>query len=279
MANFVRVTSYVPGQSRRKFVLLVQHDGDGRDILSRHPNIASELNTPRNFFDRYLLIERDVGTSELAHAIAAKLHSDAIVVECTLPRGLVDPNRSSAHALPSVLNLDPNHPLAKILLDAHTQAIQEIQRVLREADPVLYLDVHSMSPYSLDPRKAPAAGFSSIARHVTGWLSFQGAPRSVDIITSTPESEVLADLRLATVIESAFSGLGISTIRNYPFCAINQITGTQYLRTHPGLAVDVPKTHLTSGDALDQLKVDFDKIDLLASAIADRLNVLLASLV
>ncbi|MGV8085692.1 MAG: hypothetical protein ACP5N9_05570 [Candidatus Bilamarchaeum sp.] len=256
--------------SPSKVMILCQHDGDGRDFLTQTPHLPPKLGVSAETIIQYFQIERDIGSSALVDALTKFLSLDILVLEFNLPRGIVDPNRYPIDALSRLFKLEEQPEFREALLAAHRDYTTAVESAFSEFGPQFYLDIHTMSGYSLS---APART-DSIEGHIESWLNNRGKTRAVDLITKDQNGKMIADDNVTSAIETAFTSLDIRTVRDDPFKWMPNIRSTAYLERNKGAAVDIPKPLLciNPDGALDELIVDIEKVEKIARAIARELN-------
>jgi hypothetical protein len=235
--------------------------------------LSAEIGLSSDTFLKYLKVERDVSSSAFAHSIAEKLPF-ALVVEVTIPRGIVDANRNPDFALPKVLNFSKAKNLSDELLGIQAQIHGEIAAIFSEFPSAVYLEMHTMA--SSPPSRTD---YSDVPGYLDAWLNPQKLKRPVDLIVFTPNGIAASNLHLAASALSVFSSLDEVAAFDFPYAASPHVKAVQYLMDHPcGLAMDIPKEVLASGPSLDLLEVDSKKIERVAIALANELKTFLACL-
>jgi len=272
MLNAYRTTSRPKG-NRPPVLLLCQHAGSGNDFLDKCPLLSEHLGVSRETLQRYFAIESDIGSRELVMTIAEHLSAPTLVLDFLLPRGIVDPNRYVDEALHGFFRLDELPELKTALLDAHRRYVEAIDTIFKEIKPELYLDIHTMSPYSL----SKPARSDSIEGHIESWLKYRGESRKTDIITRNEDGTLISYAPLVRAVRRALENANVEYDENKPFVGNPHICATKYLVENRGIAIDFSKAQIArSEDApLDKIEVSMEKVGKIGVSIAREINKIL----
>lgn len=243
---------------------LVQHDGKDTQLadmafsnsVSRVFNLATE---------RALLVERDVGSTELAHSAMRQL-SESIKGPCGVlkvkgTRFPLDMNR------PRGLAIAPRVSKArrKAFLQVYNETRKGITDILRRMrHGAVVFDVHTMWPWNLENLSYPtnwSGLLDSTVSHIRpdNWTS----PRSTFVckgdLSKFPH---MADPELFEAVAREFRGIGLDFGTDEPFDPgrlASTYTGVLYARERIGaLMVDVPKDELHDESREDYAKAPWD---------------------
>lgn len=282
--DLVRLSTYGPNDREADVVLLSPHSGNSRKLLER---LDGAFDDSPAVVDEYLRIDADFGADALACGIAreiAVISGDlrVDVVEVLYERGIVDPNRVSKVARRNVLDYGHLSRHQDFLRQMHYRTLEIVDKVLAQVGRTqgLFLDVHSMAPYSPEGLVGEHPGLLKAYNFSYG-RSRRGNRRYLDLVTSIPRDGIIANPILFERVQSALSNAGMDFRLNNPYPkpgypAIN-IMSTAYMLRYPGLALDFPKDMLSEGKAEDEgwdiadLKFDGSKVENIAKILADAL--------
>lgn len=275
--NHVNYTRY-DAKNRPTCVILCQHGDDGRKFLTRFPDFHKVCGISKELLERYLAVERDFGTGELAHAVARKVQERGYsvgVAEVLKPRGVVDPNRITGKCVQPLFDHEKNQSLVAQLTTEHATALGEVAEVLTSVNPIVLVDLHSMSSHT--PRvdaestvRAVKLVPGNVEAYLEAWLSAatNGERRYLDIVTHLNTDEVVADLRFAVKMAMALQRASVEYRFNHPYPTAKEVMTTEYLQKYPGVCLDVPKDYLAEGP-LDGLWLNMNKVMKIAHAVAE----------
>lgn len=280
--DLVQCTSYGPENKKADVVLLSPHGGNSRQLVK---SLDGAFDDSPDVLDEYLNIDADFGADALAHAIAqeiAMVSGDlrVDVVQVLYERGIIDPNRVMEVSVRNILDYSKVRVHSDFLRRIHTGTLQIIERILAQIDDTkgLFLDIHSMSPYTPinligeQPGRLKAYNFPYRSR------SQYKDRRYLDLITDIPGEGLIANPIVLGNVQSALSDAGQNFRRNNPYpkpgYPARNIMGTKYMVEHVGLALDYPKDHLSKGVAeedgwdIAQLELDENKVEHMARILA-----------
>lgn len=240
-------------------VILCQHGDDGTDFFKRKEEAIQSLsNHDPALLQAYLAIEQDVGSSELAHAIANSLvgmsseRFSVVVLDVPLPRAFIDANRVREHALRPVFDYAGREDIAASFLRQYDHETSSIASTLRQlSSQGVVLDIHSMAPYSpqvnqVDGAHAVELSPTTLDRYVRAYTdpAMRGERCNIDIVTSLEDGSIIADHVLAAECARQFDQSGIHYRFNHPYHTNEKVMTTRYMHRHHTLAVDVPKDYI-----------------------------------
>lgn len=281
--SFISTESY--GNTRRKKAhvgLVVLHGSTGGQLFKENPGLL-RLAPDEGEFQKYLAIESDFGTLELAREVARAIDklTSALRIDIThvdLPLGIIDVNALDIEA--AVRNvLDPEYcgSVESLLGKVHQAALGALDKQLGK----IHKDGILVSLHSCSPGERIAAPDESYDRLGVYNRSFTmpenqdaAVPRLIDIVTALPNGRVVADEGLVHNMERCLEAEGFPVALNSPFSIQ---PGTWQLQASRGprfAALDVPKHHIAEGSAesvisnLAALKIDKEKVEKLAGQIA-----------
>ena len=260
-------------------VILVPHADDGRELLAEHPEIADDCVANQELLRRYLAIEADAGSRELALAVADRLGADGGAVEVLLPRlprGLIDPGRVPARALRHVFRLDAAPESLSLLGRAHAEVVGEVVTTVRglDVDQGFFLDLHTMAPRSptrmASSTEAVEERPNGLNAYVGAFVEAQGDHRVVDLITRV-HGEVVADIHLLKALGKALDAADLPWLQDQPYSSGSHLVAGLLMRERRGITVDVPKDWLVAAGperfVLGAERVDGERVGRVAGAI------------
>ena len=243
-------------------VLLCQHNDDGRVFLKKYPQILKKSKVWKSTLERFIDIERDCGSFELAQAIMKIILKESRgdfyveLIKSNIPRAIMDTNRTTRFSINKLLNIDHDDPLIDDLLQLHIDIIGLTRRRLFKllGKGGVFVDVHTMAPYSPKireggpVRKKLTGRF--VRRHIESYVNAQtnGKRRFLDLAIGypgTPTADTVLLERLRTRLKEA----SIIFRENDPYPAVIHGMVGQYMTEYPGISVDVPKDFLTASRA------------------------------
>lgn len=280
--DLVRCTSYGPENKKADVVLLSPHGGNSRQLVR---SLNGSFDDSPDVLNEYLNIDADFGADALAHATAqeiAMVSGDlrVDVVQVLYERGIIDPNRVTEVSVRNILDYSKTRVHGDFLRRIHIGTLQIIEKVLAQIDETkgLFLDIHSMSPYTPvnlmgeQPGRLRAYNFPYLSR------SQRKDRRYLDLITDIPGEGLVANPFVLGNVQSALWDAGQDFRRNNPYpkpgYPARNIMGTRYMEKHVGLALDFPKDMLSVGTAEDDgwdisnLELDGNKTENIAKILA-----------
>lgn len=289
--SYLRQTWYHKRRFPIDVTILCQHGNDGEAFLqNNYLSIAVLSRHDPDLFRRYMAIEQDVGSSELAHHIASKLMRKSaeagsplsiVVLDVQLPRAIIDANRLPEYALREVFDYTGHDDIASSYRRKHGFATSEVAALLQRLSPQgIVLDVHSMAPHTpigepSSPDKPVDLSPTTLDRYVRSYTdpAMRGERRVIDIVTRLPDGAVIADHDLAIACNRELEVAGLESRFDHPYCTNERIMTTRYMQRHRTLAIDVPKDWLavTPGSSevnIANLQPDHGKVYRVASPIA-----------
>lgn len=287
--DLVRLSTYGPKEREADVVLLSPHTGNSRKLLEK---LNGSFDDSPAVVDEYLRIDADFGADALACGLAreiALISGDlrVDVVEVLYERGIVDANRVSKVARRNVLGYGHISRHNDFLRQIHDKTLEIVDKALAQVDRTkgLFLDVHSMAPYSPDGLVGEHPGLLKAYNFAYG-RSRRGSRRYLDLVTSIPGEGTIANPILFENVQSALDNAGMDFRLNNPYprpgYPAGNIRSMSYMLAHPGLALDFPKDQLSKGVAEDDgwdianLEVDGNKVEnivrILAGAVIQSLK-------
>lgn len=279
----LQVREYGPQDMPVQVMLLCQHDGDGKKFLEAHPEVIDLIAGEREDFERFMRLERDVGTGALAHAIANQLNDVRTrVVEVTVPRSLLDVNRiwedeASEGEDPKKLALrnvfSDSERAAHIFLPLYCATMAKIEQLIHKSE--VFLDLHSMAPFNPSSYEHEKPG--KLLEYLDRWIfdpDYRSVLRPLGFPIGLNGGDMLVDRKLLGSFEGVFGESHIPFGRNNPYALTPRIMTTEHLKLQAGLCLDIPKSRLVIGNALqvqsslDRVVADQEKIEKLAQIVA-----------
>lgn len=280
--DLVRLSTYGPKEREADVVLLSPHTGNSRKLLEK---LDGAFDDSLSVVDEYLRIDADFGADALACGLAreiAMISGDlrVDVVEVLYERGIVDANRVSKVARRNVLDYGHISRHQDFLRQIHDKTLGIVDKVLAQVDRTkgLFLDVHSMAPYSPKGLVGEHPGVLKAYNFAYG-RSQRGNRRYIDLVTSIPGEGTIANPILFKNVQNALNNAGMDFRLNNPYpnpgYPAGNIKSMSYMLAHPGLALDFPKDMLSVGTAEDDkwdisdLKFDGNKAENIAKILAN----------
>lgn len=267
------------GGGKTHVVVLAPHAGDASTVSRARPDLLSHCHAPPELLERYIAVERDVGSAEVALAVAAALARKGLAIEVLvskLPRALIDPGRLTARALRHVWRADADAEHLAWLVHAHASSVAEVLAAVNRLDPEegIFLDIHSMAPRNptrmVSATSAAEETPAGLDAYLRCFLDASGEERVLDLITRI-NGEVVADRRLVETIRSALSAVELRSQEDWPYASGDHIVGGVLMRQRRGLMIDIPK-HWLSDDpdfVLGARAPDPHHVERIAGAIAE----------
>jgi hypothetical protein len=269
-----------PPASRPNVLLWVPHDADN-ELLEARPELLAACAADEALLLRYLHVERDVGSSRLAHELGSALAVrglTVLVLEARLPRGLVDPARVPARALRDVFRDDADPSLLSELLRMHGHAVGAFARHVDTLDrqAALFIDVHTMHAHDPEgsrgsPTEALRERPEALTQYVHAYRFREtAAPRPIDLVTRSEGARV-ADRHLVEALAHALEGAGQAVAEDAPYSSAEHLIACHAMRARRGISLDVPKplaaddgqrarlAEVMAGAVLDALHADHRK--------------------
>ncbi|MBI4143023.1 hypothetical protein HY480_04070 [Candidatus Uhrbacteria bacterium] len=266
-SQFVRQTPYYGPRTGGPLdvILLCPHGGGHEQFLGCYPEVARACPASDDVLRTYLAVERDVGSSELAHAIARAIARQPIgvhieVLDITFPRGILDGNRIPERAIRAVFDHAAHPDLVAALRNEHRFACAVVEdRLAVLGGDGIVVDLHTMAPYS--PRTTPGSPTEAAVETPTTLAEYTaayrdrvrwGTRRAVDVVTTVAGTTTnIADPVLLTNLRSSLTRTSVPFRENDPYPTAEHVLTTSYLRQHRGIAIDVPKDLLAMIPAED----------------------------
>ena len=135
-------------------VITCPHAPFGDAFFKKFPQIPELVQLNAEDFQRYLSIEYDFGTHELAHAIAEhcwKEHQvSVLIVEPTFPRAVLDAGRLYPNCLRNIIDYSKHPELRQALTDLHQRYVEHLCHIVARAklQGAICIDLHTMAPHS-----------------------------------------------------------------------------------------------------------------------------------
>ena len=299
-ADLIHHSRYGDSKVERDILILCQHDDNGiaflerfRDILS--PSIADDEET----LHRYLEVERDTGSSELAFAVAQKIlrkmdkPTRIDILTASVPRGIIDLNRTADKAFRNVFR-PKTEEITAFLHEIYSIIRREIRKHIASliGEGGIFLDMHTMSPFS-PPALVEGHVHSLVERpgHLDEYIDayvlacVNGKRRTNDIVCSRKSLhdfffETPADIEVLLHITRAFTRDQIDFAFNSPYSLYGHNANFHDMRIpgSRGIALDIDKSELVTSatpveccQQLDALTIDPQKVARMATPIADAL--------
>lgn len=277
-----------PDLSRAQAVLLTLHDG--RTGYSFPAAVQRIIEPIRSEVEKYLHIERDVGTREIADAILRGV-PDAVGFHVLVPRGFVDVNRESQYAVPVLHNAesDPEAEAYRELQKLYEDTRRVLMTLLQAVPAKIAVDVHSMSPSTpaVNYRAPSLSSERSFQEHSAAWNS-PGVARPTQIFHSVQDNDRMRPIasgseELAALVASELNVKGYETSFISPYTLIHgKHMSHVYLGTFlHSVAVDIPKNHVAvspNASGLEYMQPDGTKTQKLAECIVQALHKVLKTI-
>jgi len=243
-------------------ILLCLHSDDGKQFLNQHKEFLGVIDDSPETFEKYLAIERDIGSDEIARVVATELCKSnseirVDVVEVLLPRGIVDVGRvGELRGVRTIFDKKKYKKISALFSTYHRQAHGKITDIFDQlAADGLWVDIHTMAPFSpkiqshcgpdpLIPHPGRLADYNRAYTHE----EYRGEKRSINLATETNENpgvSLVEDNHLRS-IESSLLRRNLEHNRNSPHAMTDAITAAHLLKMYGrGLFIDFPKHTVT----------------------------------
>ncbi len=269
-------------------LITVPHASHGGDFFDNFPQIFQAFSARKELLERFLRLECDVGSQNLAHTVGQYLDLDhkistRVLFYHHIHRGIVDPNRLPEHAVRPVMNYDLYPGLRSTLEVEHLEMIRQVRECLARIpnlSRIVALDMHTMAPYTpavdaSSTTEAATLNPDNMEAYIRAFTDpqFRGARRPIDILTAVPGVAPVGDPTLIRKLQESLSSGGFASDVNNPYPLSPVLMSTEIVRQTRGVALDVPKPLLTqttsNGEAdLTNLEIDITKVGVLGRLIA-----------
>lgn len=269
-------------------VIWCPHASNAEPFLSSFPEIRESIVANDETLLRFLDLEQDQGSDQLALAIADALaaqSSDQLairVIYARLPRGIIDPARSADFAIRNIFHDELDGSLLQVMRILHESIIRRISEQVLNLDPIngYFMEVHTMAPYS--PTNTPFSDTKAILEtpkalepYIQAYINAPelGERRDIAVITSTSDGEYLADEHLTQQMVAELQQADYKFHYNNPYKASRRLIGGILMSQRRAVALDVPKDLLTKQPAespdfnLLNLDLDAGNIQRLANTV------------
>lgn len=236
-------------------VYVAPHGADAVDFLNAFPQIRQDafLEACWPLFETYLEVERDVGSVEIAHALARYTSSrhglPSRVIELNYPRAVIDGGRLISnclrHCLPNVLFAS----LREDFLAIHQTTLDfmaELHQRIRQEKGYL-IDVHTMASFcpanSHGERSTFPVSFPRLGDYVDQFLNAREHDyrRRLDLITADDQGRPIADPHLTRFLRKALEDANYPIVENEPYTACSDFLSYRHMTAVPAISIDVPK--------------------------------------
>lgn len=269
-------------------VIWCPHDADYHVFLQKNKDILQALTVKHSFslLERYLAIERDVGSLMLAQQIAKNIYEInnnlAIkVIAATLPRGIIDQGRIADCSRRNIFsNRMPF--IDEQLIKAHQESLALLIKNFAELKPEgVFIDLHTMAPFN--PKVKPATSteyiiesHDNLAEYIDYYcdIRYRGPIRSIDLIISDQQGKQFADPTIVKLLSKMLQKTNIQFAYNAPFSTGEHLIALGLMKKHRGITVDVPKHFISNQDVDDinfdlaKIEINQEKVNYIATAIA-----------
>lgn len=278
------------GQGPGLLAFVAPHGATADYFLNAFPQIRkdSRLEACWSLFEIYLEIERDVGSVELAHALARTMSSrhdiSSLVIEVNYPRAVIDGGRLLDNCLRHCL---PNSLFAELredFLKVHQQSLDfmsDLYQRLKAEKAGFLVDVHTMASFcpanAHGERSTFPVSFPRLEDYVDQFLNAKehNYLRRLDIISEDEKGQRVADPLLTRCIREALEAQNYAIAENEPYTACSNFLSYRHMTSVPAISLDVPKHMVSrwqddlSDYALNVLSLDPEKIHKLAACMGD----------
>ena len=288
--------TFYRSSSDRSVILTVPHGAEADEFLRFFSEIEAhpELRKVWPIFETYLAIERDTGSTELAHAIAYELSLnygiESQVIEMNYPRGILDGGRLRDHCLRSCLPTSLLGDLQESMLRIHDVSlayIEDLYEKMRVRGNSVLVDIHTMASFcpidEAGRRFTFPVSFARLEDYVEQYLNAKNHSyrRKIDLICSDPKGRKLADPRLLSALSHELSQQAYTIVENEPYHAAPNYLSYQHMHKVPAISLDIPKHLIALGSSegleLDVMALDVRSIRRLAQTLARGVNAALSS--
>ncbi|MFK7825284.1 MAG: hypothetical protein AB8G05_14110 [Oligoflexales bacterium] len=274
-----------------RLLITVPHGSIGEAFFARYPHFWQSFAEPGEIeaFYRYLRIEQDFGSRELAHRLAFWVNTlmpqlGVLILEKDYPRGILDGGRQLSHCLRSMVPPALMQSLELDLLQVHTSTLEVVRQeivALNQRNGVL-VDLHTMAPYCphfMQGEKNLPDHYDSLTDYLNHFLDpnfhHPDFKRDIDLITEDGSGNIIADQQLTLAFSSTLSA-HFPIAFNNPYAALPHFMMHEYLCSSRGIAIDVPKDLISYQQApnfnLERFDLCMQKLDRLASLMAESIQ-------
>lgn len=236
-----------------RVILVAPHHDEGCALLAARPDVILACAADESTLRRYLAVDADVGSRQLAVCVADHIAAAGVGVELLLPRlprGIIDAGRLPSRALRHVFRLGADPGLLGWLVHTHAVVVGEVITAIRALDRAhgLFVDLHTMSPRSpAIPRSLTEAVYESPGRLREYIAAFEDGEHNrvaIDLITRIG-SDVVGDRNLIDSLVAAFEQADLRWVQDVPYAASDHIVAGALMQERRGIMIDIPKDLLT----------------------------------
>ena len=221
---------------------------------------------PESLLD-FFFVNTDVGAPECARALAQTITASAagrtrsiVILRCLVPRTFADCNRemgASASdlarggltaAIPGYVTADADVRLLSDLHARYQQAVErEFERVCRGAGGTAIL-LHTYAPRSVEVEVDADIGRALRAAYAPERYERWPLRPDVDLITRTPDGQVLAPQHLVAAARAGYERLGVAVGENATYSLHPGTTAHRHASRHPGRVLCIEISRACLGD-------------------------------
>ncbi len=238
-----------------RYVLLSPHDPTEKDPLgltALPEEVKEQLNHDSDLLRAYLNSERDAGINELRQEILRRCNG-GLSLSVEFNRGICNAGRDTGEkALPNIWDPEKRALVRPLLLDAHQQILEDINRIVdgvRRGTRILFL--HSMDPWSFKTGVRPPLTPETLSQYVAaqGLTPEHKSHRREDLITGKRGGAIHADSHLYGALQREFTRHQIPWAINQPYDTEEGNPDWTFMHLYPGRVsvVDLTKTRLCEG--------------------------------
>ena len=271
------------------FLLTCPHSQVGKKFIeNNYPEILKLVKLKKEDFYRYLKIECDFGTHQLAHKIAKKLKEkfnlNTLVIEPNFPRSVLDAGRLYPNCIRNIINYDEHSSLKERLTNLYNKYMEKLCHIVAIAKTynAIGIDLHTMSTYSpnvVQYRYAEAIVETpeTLNKYINLFLKshLDGEKRETELFTGDHKNGIYANQKLLDNLSNEFKKQDIKIQYDKPYILAEHLVA-HYLVSELGtVCIDLLKDFLskkTTDDTdydLSNLEIDENKLELMANIFAN----------
>lgn len=252
----IKTKIFANPKAKFRIFLNCPHGYFGPEFLQNFPKVQELFShVPEKIFQKYLNLEMDFGSSQLAFALAEELSSDTDIILCfpQVDRGLLDANRTPDHAVRKVFDHQEHGHIRNKLKKMSTEMFDHISKISKEflKEEGLFLDLHTMWPtcQRISPEEFESP--DSLEKYVEHLLhpENQKQLRAINFLVSDLEKNIIADSFYVEKMAETFQLRGIKIALDTPYQMLPKYTSYHYYKNFSGVSIDIPRSFL--GHPLD----------------------------
>lgn len=276
-------------QGKHQLLIICPHAYLGTKFIHQFPEIKQAIRITNEQFNRYLAIEQDFATEDLAKNIGEICNKDydinVKILIPKFPRSIIDAGRIYPYNLRNIIDYDYYPQLKKTLLKIHSNYVKALSSELNliNKNNGYIIDLHTMSSFSPVSRGEKETYSEAVLESPNNLLNYIqsyetchifGSKREIEIFTGDWKRNISAYHPLLMSIYESFLLSGHKVEFDKPYVAASHLMGTHLMNKCHSICIDIPKDKIskyTTKDLnynLSNLEIDTHKLTSIARVIS-----------